>query len=115
MGATRHICRDISAFVSYEQVGDNQELYMGNSSTTKVVGQWKVVLHLSFEKSLASTEVLHVPEVQKNLVSGLVMKSSGFKLVFESNKFVITKNGVFVGKACIFEGLFKMIECKLCR
>ena len=59
---------------------------MGNSSTTKVVGQGKAILHLFSVKSLTLTEVLHVPDVQKNLVSGLVLINNGFKLVFEYQK-----------------------------
>lgn len=41
---------DRSALVSYETVGDGQEHYMDNSSTTKVIGKVKVVLHLSSSK-----------------------------------------------------------------
>lgn len=69
---------------------------MRNSSTTKVIGPEKVILHLSLGKSLTLTEVLHVPEVQKNLVPDLVLSKNGFKLVFEGKKFVITKNGSFL-------------------
>ena len=50
-GATLHIYSDRSGFVSYELVGDGQEPYMGNSYPTKLIGQGKVILHLSSNKS----------------------------------------------------------------
>ena len=53
-------------------------------------------------------EVLHVPEIRKNLVSGSLLSKNGFRLVFESDKFVLTKNGVYVGKGYLSDGLFKL-------
>lgn len=67
----------------------------------KVVSQGKTVLRLSSAKSLTLTEVLHVPDVWKNLIFGSVLINIDFELVFESKKFGIVKTG-------IFEGLFKM-------
>ena len=40
----------------------------------------------------------HVPSIKKNLVSGSRIPKDGFKLVFESNKVVLSKYGYFVGK-----------------
>lgn len=54
------------------------------------------MLHLSSGKSPTSTEVLHVPEDRKNLVSSSVLSKNGFKQILESNKFVITNNGIFM-------------------
>ena len=35
-GATRHICSDKKMFSSYEAINDGEQLFMGNSSTSKV-------------------------------------------------------------------------------
>ncbi|KAI3451324.1 hypothetical protein Pfo_007989, partial [Paulownia fortunei] len=48
------------------------------------------------------------PDIQKNLVYGSLLVKSGFRLVFESDKFVLTKNGQFVGKGYVVKELFKM-------
>jgi hypothetical protein len=40
----------------------------------------------------------HVPSIKKNLISGSLLCRDGFKLVFESNKCVLSKYGTFVGK-----------------
>ena len=39
-----------------------------------------------------------MPEICKNLVSGSLLNSHGFQLVFESNKFVPSKSGMYVEK-----------------
>ena len=95
--ATRHICSDKKMFSSYEAINDEQ-LFMGNSSTSKVEGKGKVILKMTSGKELTLNDVLHVPEIRKNLVSGSLLSKKGFRLVFESDKFVLTKSGIYVGK-----------------
>ncbi|XP_015160424.1 uncharacterized protein [Solanum tuberosum] len=75
-GATRHICANKTDFMSYTQVNEGEEVvYLGDSSTTQVLGKGKVLFKLTFEKTLALTEVLHVPSIRTNLVSvGLLGK-----------------------------------------
>ena len=81
---------------------------MGNSSSSKVEGRGKVILKMTSGKELTLNEVLHVPYIRKNLVSGSLLSKNGFKLVFVSDKFVLTKNKMFVGKGYLNDGLFKM-------
>ena len=52
--------------------------------------------------------MLHVPEIRKNLVSGSLLSKKGFKLVFVSDNFILTKNGMYVGKGYMSNVLFKM-------
>jgi hypothetical protein len=42
--------------------------------------------------------VQHVPSIKKNLVSGLLLCRDDYKLVFESNKCILSKYRTFVGK-----------------
>ena len=81
---------------------------MGNSSTSKVEGKGKVILKMTSRKELILNDDLHVPEIRKNLVSGSLLSKNGFRLVFESDKFVLTKSGIYVGKGYMSNGLFKM-------
>ena len=106
-GATRHICAEKSMFSTYNKVTTGDQLFMGNSSTSCVEGKGNVVLKLTSGKELTLTNVLHVPEIRKNLISGSLLSKNGFRLVFESDKFVLTKSGVYVGKGYLYEGLFK--------
>ena len=48
----------------------------------------------------------HVPDIRKNFVSCLLLSKNGFKLVFYSNKFILTKNGMYVGKGYMGNGLY---------
>ena len=107
-GATRHVCSDKKMFSSYQTIDNGEQLFMGNSSSSKVEGQGKVVLKMTSGKELTLNDVLHVPEIRKNLVSGSLLSKKGFKLVFVSDNFILTKNGMYVGKGYMSNGLFKM-------
>ena len=56
---------------------------MGNSATSEIKGQGKVVLKMMFEKEMTLTNVLYVPKIRKNLVSDSLLNNQGFRLVFE--------------------------------
>jgi transposase InsO family protein len=107
-GATRHICSERKMFSSYNEVTNGEKLFMGNSSTSKVEGEGKVILKMTSGKELTLNNVLHVPDIRKNLVSGSLLSKNGFRLAFESDKFVLTKSGVYVGKGYMSNGLFKL-------
>ena len=50
-GATRHICADKDAFVSYSPIGNEEALvYLGNSWIAKVLGKGKILLKLILAK-----------------------------------------------------------------
>ena len=106
--ATRHVCSDKKMFSSYQTIDNGEQLFMGNSSSSKIEGQGKVVLKMTSGKELTLNDVLHVPEIRKNLVSGSLLSKKGFKLVFFSDNFILTKNGMYVGKGYMSNELFKM-------
>ena len=87
---------------------DGTILYMGNSSTAIVKGKGNVDLHFTYGNVVTFTNVCHVPEIRKNLVSGGLLNNHGFKLVFESNKFILSKTDVFVGKGYLYVCMFKL-------
>ena len=51
-GATRHICANKWMFTTYKTATDAEQLFMGNSSTSKVEGKGKVVPKLTSGKEL---------------------------------------------------------------
>nr|GEV91722.1 zinc finger, CCHC-type [Tanacetum cinerariifolium] len=104
--ATRHVCNDQTMFKTYKP--SNCMLYMGNHSTTQVKGNGKIDLVFTSGNTLTLKGVLRVSDVHKNLVSGSLLKKFGFKLVFESNKFILSKGGKFVGKGYHTGGMFKL-------
>ena len=58
-------------------------------------------------EELTLNDMLHVPDIRKNLISGSILSKEGFRMVFESDKFVLTKGGMYVGKGYLVDGLFK--------
>nr|GEV69300.1 Gag-Pol polyprotein [Tanacetum cinerariifolium] len=107
-GVTHHVCADKSMFHSFKAVDNGQKLYMGNSATADIKGEGDVFLKMTSEKELKLTNVLYVLEIRKNLVSGWLLIKFGFRLVFESDKFVLSKNQMYVGRGYAKNGMFKL-------
>ena len=102
------VCLDQNLFSSYHPVDNGEEIFMGNSSTSKVVRKGKVTLKMILGKELILNDVLYVPDILKNLISCTLLSKNGFKVVIESDKFVLTKNGMYVEKGYMSNGLFKI-------
>ena len=108
IGSTRHVCLDQNLFSSYHPMDNGEEIFMGNSSTSKVVGKGKIILKMTSGRELILNDLLYVPDIRKNLVSCSLLSKNGYKLVIEFDKFVLTKNGMYVGKGYMSNGLFKI-------
>ena len=52
--------------------------------------------------------VLYVPDVRKNLVSGSLLGNRGFKVVLEGEKLIFSKNNVFVGRGYVSDEMYKL-------
>ncbi|GJR20606.1 zinc finger, CCHC-type containing protein [Tanacetum coccineum] len=68
---TVHVCKDRCWFKTYESLNDGSILYIGNESTALVHGRGCVDLRFSSWKIVSLFNVLHVPNIRKNLVLGL--------------------------------------------
>ncbi|GJR67774.1 pol polyprotein [Tanacetum coccineum] len=93
-------------FHSFRAVENGEKLYMGNSATADIKGEGDVILKMTSEKELKVTNVLYVLEIRKNLVSSCRLNKFGFRLVFESDKFILSKNQMYVGKGYAVNGMF---------
>ncbi|KAK4400300.1 Retrovirus-related Pol polyprotein from transposon RE1 [Sesamum angolense] len=71
---------------------------MGNSATAEVMEKGKVLLKLTSGKTLALLDVLYVPSLRRNLISGSLLNKVGLKIVLEADKVIITRNDDFIGK-----------------
>nr|ABA94191.1 retrotransposon protein, putative, Ty1-copia subclass [Oryza sativa Japonica Group] len=93
-----------SANVTIGNTGDGSgyargsTVLMGNGSHASVHGVSTVDLKFTSGKIVQLKNVQHVPSIDRNLVSGSRLTRDGFKLVFESNKVVVSKHGYFIGK-----------------
>jgi hypothetical protein len=79
---------------------------LGNGSHASVCGVGMVDLKLTSGMIVQLKNVQHVPSINKNLVSSSLLCRDGFKVVLESNKFIVSKCGQFIGKGYVCGGLF---------
>nr|XP_016453058.1 PREDICTED: uncharacterized protein LOC107777526 [Nicotiana tabacum] len=68
-GATRHVCANKELFTSYAPAGPDEIFFTANSATAKIEGTGKIALKMTFGKIVTLNDVLHVPEMRKNLAS----------------------------------------------
>jgi len=87
---------------------------MSNSATTGVCDKGKILLKLTSGRTLALTNVLYVPSMRRNLVSGALLNKARLKIMLESDKIIITKNGEFEGKGYLNGGLFVSVCVCVC-
>nr|GFA04584.1 zinc finger, CCHC-type [Tanacetum cinerariifolium] len=78
-GATTHVCKDRCWFKTFEPVEDGSVLYMVDEHFAPVHGKGSVALEFSSEKIVTLFNVLYVPKLRKNLVSGPVLNKCGYK------------------------------------
>ena len=81
-------------------------VYVGDNRSVLVNGKGKVLLKLTFGKTISLNNVFHVPHFQHNLISVHLLGKDGVKVLFNGGIVTLTKNEVFVGKGYDDEGLF---------
>jgi hypothetical protein len=112
-GANIHVCADISLFSSY-QTGGAGSLLTENGLHARVLGVGTVNLKLTSVKTMRLKNVQHVSIIKKNLVNNSLLYRDGFKLVFESNKYVLSMYENFIGKGYESGGLFRLSLSENC-
>nr|GEW11702.1 zinc finger, CCHC-type [Tanacetum cinerariifolium] len=106
--ATVHVCKDRCWFKTYESLNDGYILHMGNESITLGHRRGCIDLRFTSRKIISLFNVLHVFNIRKNLVSNSILNNCGYKQVIESNKFVLSKHGVFIGFGYLSNQMFKL-------
>ncbi|GJW04962.1 pol polyprotein [Tanacetum coccineum] len=91
-----------------ELLGSSSSCLWATLATADIKGEGDVILKMGHRERVKLTNVLYVPEIRKNLVSGWLLNKFGFRLVFESDKFVLSKNQMYVGKGYAVDAMFKL-------
>ncbi|RVW63853.1 Retrovirus-related Pol polyprotein from transposon TNT 1-94 [Vitis vinifera] len=81
--ATVHVTYDKSLFKTFENAKRDQEVQMGNEGKSKVLGKGTIEVVFTSGKKVTLKNVLYVPDMNKNLVSGDLLGKPGIKAVFE--------------------------------
>ncbi|KAL0345526.1 UNVERIFIED_CONTAM: hypothetical protein Sradi_4383900, partial [Sesamum radiatum] len=84
--ASKHFCSNKELFQEFKEAADSECVFMGNSTTVSVLGNGKVLLKLTSEKILTLQDVLYVPSLRRNLISGSLLNKVGLKIVSEADK-----------------------------
>jgi hypothetical protein len=84
-------------------------MMMGNGSHDYVHDVGIVDLKLTSRKI-----VQHTPSINKYLVSSSLLCMDGFRVVLESNKFVMSKCGQFIGKCYVCGDLLRFSVFDFC-
>ncbi|KAA3455615.1 ty1-copia retrotransposon protein [Gossypium australe] len=95
---SKHFCANREMFTEFESVVEVEQVYMGNFSSSEVLGKKKILLKLTSGKTLALNNVLYIPTLRRNLISGGLLNKADINLVFEFDKLVLSRNGDYVGE-----------------
>ena len=106
--ATTHICVDREMFSTYQKSKTNDQVKMGNISQSKIEVTLKVLLKMSYGLEVILTNMKHVPDTRKNIISGSLMSKHGFRINFESDQLIFRKSDVFIRNDFVKNGLVKI-------
>jgi hypothetical protein len=87
---------------------ENKKVQMGNAHTSDVAGIKDVELKFTSKKTLILKDIMHFPDIRKNLVSGFLLNKVGFNQTIGANFYTITKNCTFIGKCYATDDMFKL-------
>nr|GEX46897.1 zinc finger, CCHC-type [Tanacetum cinerariifolium] len=91
-GATVHVGKDRCGFKTYESLNDGSILHMGTESTSLVHGRGCVDLKFSSGKIVSLFNVLHVPNIRKNLDMGEDDVILSIRIKHKSNGIAISQS-----------------------
>jgi len=102
----------------FRDVTDSECIYIENSTTARVMSKGKILLKFTSSKLLSLrinklpslSNVLYVPSFHRNLVSGILVKKAGLKIIVGDDKVIISHYGVFVGKVYLNGSLFNLVS-----
>nr|KAJ0201796.1 hypothetical protein LSAT_V11C600311740 [Lactuca sativa] len=96
-GATRHICKDLCWFKECQPIEYRSVVKMGIIETKPIKVLGSVLLYFTSGMCLCLNNVLYILGIRKNLMSEIVLNNCGYKQVLESDQYIMSRHGSFIG------------------
>ncbi|GKE37757.1 zinc finger, CCHC-type containing protein, partial [Tanacetum coccineum] len=88
-----------------KSIEDGSFIKMGNVATEPIKGIGRVLLTFTSRKTLYLD---NVPGIRKNLVFEIVLNKCGYKQVLETDKYILSRHGSFVGFGYVCNGMIRL-------
>ncbi|GFZ12927.1 hydroxyproline-rich glycoprotein family protein [Actinidia rufa] len=88
-GSAYHLCRDREVFSTYAAC--EGRIWMANNTSSRVVGRGSVWFRMADGRSVTLTEVRHVPNLRKNLISIGMLDAKGCSFKASGGIFRVSK------------------------
>ena len=106
-GCSYHITPNQHYFSTYESF-DGGYVLMGNNVPCKVIGRGTVQIKMHDGVIRTLTDVRHVPDLKRNLISLGTLDAQGYKFSAEGGVLKVTKGALVVMKACRSGNLYTL-------
>jgi hypothetical protein len=93
-GASFHMTPHRESFYEYERY-DGGNVFLGDDSTTRIIGQGKFKLRIIYGRIRTLPGVLHIQSLARNLIFVRKMDDAGVKIIFEKETYKMLQ-GVMV-------------------
>jgi hypothetical protein len=90
-GATQHMTSNRNAFITYEKFTTPSRIELGNNSVIYAEGKGSIRLQLFNNTTATLTDILHAPELSKNLFSLAKAFSRGYTIQSHQNTITLYK------------------------
>jgi hypothetical protein len=95
-------------FCKYEKY-DGGNVFLGNDSTTRIIGRGRVKLRLIYGRIRTFPGVLHIPGIARNLIFVSKMEDVGVKTIFERGTCRMVRGEMVLMKGVWFGTLYKLL------
>jgi hypothetical protein len=107
-GASYHMTPHREWFCEYERY-DGGDVFLGDDSTTKIVGRGRVRLILQDGRKRTLPGVLHIPGLERNLISVSKMSDVGVHTLFQKDSCKMVRGVMVLMKGVWIGTLYKLL------
>jgi hypothetical protein len=107
-GASFHMTPHREWFYESEKY-DGGNVFLGNDSTTRIIGRGRIKLMLIYGRIRTLPGVLHIPGMDINLINVRKMEDVGVKTIFEKGTCRMVRGAMVLMKGVRFGNLYKII------